>query len=268
QSWYGFVSNCVAAGLYGVENLSGIPGTVGAAPVQNIGAYGDEVKNSIQSVRAFDTQTNAFTEFTAQECQFEYRDSIFKKQAGRHIVTSVVFALKKEGSVNTEYKDLKDFFLESPLSDASPTAALSAVRKAVLIIRARKLPDVLVPGTVGTAGSFFKNPIIPTEQYIELKKKYPELPSYPAASPAGVDADVGAGGARLFVKIPLGWVLEHVCAYKGVAKGNVGTYKNQALVLINNGNATAQEVKAFAEEIAATVKEKTGIVIEPEVQYI
>lgn len=261
QNWDGFVSNCVAAGLYGLENLSGIPGTVGAAPVQNIGAYGVEVKDVIQSVRAFDTQKNAFTELEKNECAFEYRDSIFKKENGRYIVTAVVFILKKDGAPNILYKDLKEFFAGTVPADADASApTLAAVRRAVLAIRARKLPDVTVPDALGTAGSFFKNPIISSAHYADLKIKYSDMPSFPAPTPAG------ASGS--FVKVPLAWILDHVCGYKGSTKGNVGIYANQALVIVNLGAATAQEIKSFAAEITMNVKEKTGIIIEPEVQYI
>ena len=266
QGWDAFVSNCVAAQLGGLENLSGIPGTVGAAPVQNIGAYGVEVKDAIQSVRAFDTQSNAFVELMTAECAFEYRDSIFKKQSGRYVVTAVIFLLKKDAPINIEYKDLREFFAGDATSATASTVGLPslvAVRKAVLAIRTRKLPDVTAPDALGTAGSFFKNPIISAEHYAELKNKYPDMSSYPAPAPVG-----SADSSGLFVKIPLAWVLDHVCGYKGATKGNVGTYKNQALVLVNTGAATSQEIKDFAAEMAATVKEKTGILIEPEVQYI
>jgi UDP-N-acetylmuramate dehydrogenase len=256
QNWDAFVAKCVTAELYGLENLSGIPGTVGAAPVQNIGAYGVEVKDVIQSVRVFDTQKNAFADLSATDCHFEYRDSIFKKQAGRYIVTSVVFFLKKEGSANLAYKDLQDFFAKSgKIATGDGVPSLSEIRNAVLTIRGRKLPDVSAPDAVGTAGSFFKNPVISANRYAELKKSWPDMPSYPA-----VTADS--------VKIPLAWILDNVCGYKGATKGNVGIYKNQALVIVNNGNATAAEIKNFANEITAAVKEKTGIMIEPEVQYI
>ena len=259
ENWDYFVGRCVERGLGGIENLSGIPGMVGAAPVQNIGAYGVEVARSIDSVRAFDTVEHVWKNFPRAECDFEYRDSIFKKAQGRFIITSVTFRLAKidianatsaSSAVNIEYKDLADYFSGT---QAKPTPA--DVRKAVLAIRSKKLPDVR---EVGTAGSFFKNPIIPVNDFAELKKQYetrfPDIPSFPA----------GEGT----VKVPLAWILDHICGYKGVTKGNVGTYKNQALVIVNNGGVTTSDIKQFANDIIASVKEKTGIDIEPEVQYI
>jgi UDP-N-acetylmuramate dehydrogenase len=270
ENWDDFVGQCVSRGLCGLENLSGIPGTVGAAPVQNIGAYGVEVAQFIQSVRVFDTSENVWKNMSAPECGFEYRDSIFKREVkekkgehgwcgGRYIITSVVFHLKHFIPGNVEmldmsYKDLKDFqghVLKSPAD----------IRAAVLEIRSKKLPDVYNsnPARIGTAGSFFKNPIISAEHYLTLKKQYPDMPSFSVARDFTENKSV---------KIPLAWILDHVCGYKGVKKGNVGTYQNQALVIVNNGGATAADIKTFANEITATVKEKTGIDIEPEVQYV
>lgn len=245
ENWDGFVRKCVESGLYGVENLSLIPGTVGAAPVQNIGAYGSEVKDTIESVRVYDRVENVFKDFTNKECQFEYRNSLFKREAGRYIIVSTTFILKKEAKVNIEYKDLKEFFA------GKQTPTLVEVRNAVIEIRTRKLPDVKL---VGTAGSFFKNPIVTHGQANELEKRYPDLPIYPVDD--------------TYVKVSLGWILDHVCGYKGKTVGNVGAYKNQALVLVNNGDATAEEIKRFAQEIEKAVFEKTKIKIEPEVQFI
>ncbi len=254
ESWDSFVTRMVVASLYGVENLSGIPGTVGAAPVQNIGAYGSEVQSAIQSVRAYDVREGVFVELMNADCQFAYRDSIFKKNPGRYVVTSVIFVLKKEGTVNIGYKDLREFFQDKISANENYVPDISEVRVAVLDIRSRKLPNVFKADAVGTAGSFFKNPIVPAVHFAKLQKQFPEIPSYPA------------GEGR--VKIPLAWVLDHVCGYRGARKGNVGTYANQALVIVNTGNATATEIKNFANDIVAIVKEKTDIDIEPEVQYV
>ncbi len=245
ENWDELVATCVEKGFYGIENLSYIPGTVGAAPVQNIGAYGSEVKDTVELVRAYDTEEGIFKEFSNFDCHFEYRDSMFKKAGGRYIITSVVFILNSEGKINIEYRDLKEYFKEN----TQPT--LQDVRNAVIEIRKRKLPDIK---EYGTAGSFFKNPIISQGQAADLKKDYPELPIYPVD-----DAHV---------KVSLAWIIDKICNFKGVGKGDVGTYKNQALVLVNNGNATAKEIKEFAKEIENTVFEKTKIKIEPEVQYI
>lgn len=272
EQWDALVSACVERGLHGLENLSGIPGTVGAAPVQNIGAYGAEVSQTIASVRVFDTQTQTgaaigkgkekFTDISNADCRFDYRDSMFKHEKNddgtpRYIIVSVTFNVKNNGPVNAGYKDIQEYFLKHGTSDPD----IAALRQAVLAIRAAKLPDVRV---VGTAGSFFKNPIVSREHFAKLKEKYPDLPSYPAssASPASSDNSVKS------IKVPLAWILDHVCGYKGAKKGNVGTYKNQALVIVNEANATAAEIRKFAAEITASVKERTGIDIEPEVQYV
>jgi len=266
ENWDEFVGECVKHGLAGLENLSGIPGTVGAAPVQNIGAYGVEVARSIQSVRVFDTEDSSWKVFSKAECEFEYRDSIFKKTknkngGARYIITSVTFALKKFISADAtpldiNYKDVAEYFSNAHVSPASTPAD---VRTAIVSIRTRKLPDVRV---IGTAGSFFKNPIISEDHYFGLKKTYPDIPGFVAGD--GV------------MKVPLAWILDHICGYRGVLKGNVGTYKNQALVIVNHflqtdsviSGATASEIKAFADTIIAMVKEKTSIDIEPEVQYV
>jgi UDP-N-acetylmuramate dehydrogenase len=260
ENWDEFVGQSISRGFSGAENLSGIPGTVGAAPVQNIGAYGIEVAAIIDSVHAFDVRENSWKNFSAAECGFEYRDSVFKKAKGRYVITSVVFNLAKVGAdaVNIGYKDLADYF-----AAAKQVPTPSDVREAVLAIRAKKLPDVR---EIGTAGSFFKNPLICEEHYQFLKKQYPDMPSFPAGESEG----------KKIVKVPLAWILDHVCGYKGVTKGNVGTYKNQALVIVNNfsqvnglmAGATAAEIKNLAAEISAAVKEKTNIDIEPEVQYV
>lgn len=247
ENWDAFVGLTLEKDLNGLENLSLIPGTVGAAPVQNIGAYGTEVKDTIDTVRVFDTKEEVYKNFTNFDCHFEYRNSLFKKEAGRYIITVVSFILKKDGKVTIGYRDLADYFTEKNMNHPTP----KEVRAAVIEIRTRKLPDVK---QVGTAGSFFKNPMIPRGSADDLKTKFPELPVYP------VNEDM--------VKVSLGWIIDHVCNFKGVAKDNVGTYKNQALVLVNNGNATAEEVKEFAKEIEKIVFEKTKIKIEPEVLFI
>jgi len=247
EDWDVFVEMMVKEGLYGVENLSFIPGTVGAAPVQNIGAYGSEVKDTIDIVRAYDTHENVFRDFSNYDCRFEYRDSLFKKEAGRYVIVSVTFLLKKDGEVNTGYKDIKEYFATKNITN--PT--LAEVRNAVVEIRTKKLPDVRM---IGTAGSFFKNPVLTSLQAGKLREMYPELPIYPVDD--------------THVKVSLAWILDHVCGFRGVMKGNVGTYKNQALVIVNNGDATAADIISFAREIKKIVLEKTGIEIEEEVQMI
>lgn len=247
EDWDAFVEECVKKDLYGIENLSYIPGTVGAAPVQNIGAYGSEAKDTIDSVRAFDTKKGDFLNISNLDCHFSYRDSLFKRESGRFIITSVTFILKKDGRVNADYRDVKDYFFKKDI--VTPT--LSQMRNAIIDIRRNKLPDVKL---IGTAGSFFKNPLISHAEAHALKATYPDMPLFL------IDDKV--------VKVPLGWIIDHVCKYRGVSKGGVGTYRNQALVLVNNGHATADEVKDFTQNITEIVRQKTGLSIEPEVQYV
>ncbi|MEK9184859.1 MAG: UDP-N-acetylmuramate dehydrogenase [Patescibacteria group bacterium] len=247
ENWDDFVSQCVKNGLYGLENLSGIPGTIGASPVQNIGAYGVEVKDVIESVEVLNTECLVLETLSNKDCNFGYRDSFFKRPEGKkYIITHVTFKLKKEGKLNIEYKDVRNYFTEKGI-----IPSLQEVRNAILEIRKGKFPDL---SKYGTAGSFFKNPIIKKEQYEKLLKKYPSMPNYK------ID--------ELNVKIPLAWILDNICNIKGVRRGNVGVYEKQSLVLVNWGNATSDEVKKYAKKIAISVKQKTGIDIEPEVQYV
>ncbi|HEY4494531.1 MAG TPA: UDP-N-acetylmuramate dehydrogenase [Candidatus Paceibacterota bacterium] len=247
EDWDSLADKTVNRGLYGLENLSYIPGTVGASPVQNIGAYGSEVKDTIDTVRVYDIQEEKFINFSNLDCQFEYRDSIFKKNKNRYVITSVSFILKKEAKLNIEYKDVKEYFSNKGVTHPN----LKEVREAIVYIRKNKLPDVK---KVGTAGSFFKNPTVAYSFAHELKQKYKDLPVY------NID--------DRHAKISLAWVIDHVCGYKGVYRGDVGTYKNQALVLVNNGNAKASEIISFANEIKKIVKEKINLDIEAEVQIV
>lgn len=236
RNWDDFVAETISQGKYGLENLSHIPGTVGAAPVQNIGAYGVEVKDRIEKVHTINAHTLEERIFTKEECQFSYRNSIFKKEK-ELIITNVEFNFTDK--INTNYKGLEG--LKTP----------QEVRDAVIKIRKEKLPDWHV---LGTAGSFFKNPIIPKIKYEELKNRYPELPFFE------IDSER--------VKIPLAWVIDKVCSMKDFKIGNVGTYKNQALVIVNYGGATTKDVDEFAKRIEVEVKNKTGLEIEREVESI
>lgn len=248
ENWDKFVAETVEKGLFGLENLSYIPGTVGASPVQNIGAYGSEVKDTIQSVHVLDVKKDEYVDLKNSECKFSYRNSLFKEDPRRYIVLSVTFALKnKKGRLNTDYKDVKEYFDFKKIKE--PT--LKQVRNAVVEIRQRKLPDIK---ELGTAGSFFKNVIVPTTKAHELLKKYPEMILHPVTDKK--------------VKIPVAWILDHVCGFRGVKKGNVGTFRNQALVLVNFGDATATEIIALAQKMVDEVYVKTGIEIEPEVEYV
>ncbi len=247
ENWDAFVEQTVEEGLQGLETLSWIPGTVGAGPVQNIGAYGAEIADTVVSVTAFDVNTMSWVTLSKEECRFAYRDSIFKQEKGRYIIARVTFELRRGGVPNISYKDVTAYFTEKHVTQ--PT--LQEVRNAVIEIRTRKLPDWKV---VGTAGSFFKNPIITEAAFQELLAKYPGLPRY-SARPGSV-------------KIPLGWVLENMCHAKGLRIGHVSTYDKQALVLVADKGATAAEVMHMAQELTKMVKEKTGIDIEREVEWV
>jgi len=239
------VQETVEKGLWGLENLSAIPGTVGAAPIQNIGAYGVEVSSTIESVHTYNLDDGTEHVFSNEKCTFGYRDSFFKTEEGKkHVVTSVTFCPSSDGEPYIEYKDLQKYFNRTPMQQE--------VRSAVIDIRSKKFPDW---HEKGTGGSFFKNPIVSKEQHRSLSEKYPDLPGFPQGDE---------------MKIPLGWILDKVLHLKGVsnASGTVGTYEGQALVLVNHGEATAAEVDAFANKIAEDVFGITGISIEREVRSV
>lgn len=237
------VKDTVARGYWGLENLSAIPGTVGATPVQNVGAYGVEVASHIVAVKALHLCSGEFRIFTNADCNFGYRMSFFKTPEGAdYVITEVTFSLSKVPTPHVQYADLRRIF-----SDRDPS--LQEIRDAVIHIRAQKFPDWNV---IGTAGSFFKNPHIPLREYQALREKYPDAPGY----------DDGRG----LIKVPLGWIIDKVLGMKGAREGNVGTYEAQSLVMVNHGGAKAVEVDAFARTIEERVKEKTGIHIEREVR--
>ena len=239
-NWHQFVSWCLDNNLPGLENLALIPGTVGAAPIQNIGAYGIEVGDYINSVEAFDTKTQAFVTLNKDACQFAYRDSYFKKNPHRFIVTKVVFSIPKNWHARIHYADLAKQFSDG--SNPSPEEIFLAVCK----IRTHKLPD---PKVIGNAGSFFQNPIVPNEQYETLLQRFPELVSYPDAA-----------GKR---KLAAGWLIDQ-CGFKGKRMGHVGVYENQALVLVNHGAGTAQDILGLAKCIQDTVRKEFGVALEIE----
>jgi UDP-N-acetylmuramate dehydrogenase len=248
EDWDGFVGETVSRGLVGLENLSLIPGTVGAAPVQNIGAYGREVKDIIFEVEIFDTETFEIKKIPNKACGFGYRDSFFKSEEGKeNIILNVSFDLKKNGELKMEYKDVQEYFSKNNIS----SVGVVDVRKAVIAIRKEKLPDV---NKYGTAGSFFKNPILSQERIEEMLRIYPDMPVYSA----GINTK----------KVPAGWLLDRVCGLRGFQRGGVGTYKNQALVIVNHGNATTKDILEFAQSLQDEVKNKTGIILEPEIQLL
>nr|WP_298656485.1 UDP-N-acetylmuramate dehydrogenase [uncultured Flavobacterium sp.] len=248
EVWHEFVVWCINHNYGGIENLSLIPGNVGATPVQNIGAYGVEIKDTFVSCDAMEIATQKMRTFTKEECQFGYRESIFKGELkNQYIILSVTFKLtKKNHKTNTSYGAI-DTELEK-LAITHPS--IRDISNAVIAIRQSKLPD---PKELGNSGSFFKNPVVHIEVYQHAKTKYPDMPHYPVSETT--------------VKVPAGWLIEQA-GFKGKRFGDAGIHAKQALVLVNYGNATGSEIWALAQNIQQTVKEKFGIEIEAEVNVI
>lgn len=246
EEWDAFVAWAVANGYGGVENLSHIPGHVGAAPVQNVGAYGMEAGEVIQEVEAIEMEKAQRVKIAAEECEFAYRDSRFKREwKNRFIITRVVFRLSKKPHFRIEYGSIR-----SELEKQGGTLSLSGIREAVIRIRKEKLPDV---DTQPSAGSYFKNPVVPQALADQLAEKYPGMPVYPV--------DEGHS------KLAAGWLIEQ-CGWKGKSLGRAGVYEKQALVLVNLGGATGTEIARLANEIRKSVFMKFNVWIEPEVYAI
>jgi UDP-N-acetylmuramate dehydrogenase len=246
EVWNDLVNYAVRWEFAGMENLSLIPGSVGASPIQNIGAYGVELKDVFDTCRAFEIATGNLKTFDKHDCQFGYRDSIFKHQPGQYIIVGVKFKLSLTANINTRYGAI-----EQELNNRNITnPTIKDVSQVVSHIRVSKLPD---PSTIGNAGSFFKNPVIPVSEFEPVKSNYPEIVNYPA----------GDG----YVKLAAGWLIEQ-CGWKGKVVGNTGTWKNQALVLVNHGGATGQEVYALSSQIIDTVYSKFGVMLEREVNIV
>ncbi len=248
ENWHEFVQYTLSKNYGGLENLSLIPGNVGTCPIQNIGAYGTEIKDHFVSCKALNRETSAIEELSLEDCQFGYRDSIFKTSAkGKYIILEVTFELTtKDHQIKTEYgaiaSELEKMGIKAP--------TIQDVAKAVISIRQSKLPD---PAVTGNAGSFFKNPSIPLSQFENLKQNFPEIQGYPSGD---------------MIKVPAGWLIENA-GWKGKQIGNVATHKMQALVIINaTGHATGKEVFDFSSMIIEAVKEKYGIELEREVNMI
>lgn len=245
EEWDDFVAYCVTHGWYGVENLSMIPGRVGAAPVQNIGAYGVEAESVIIRVDGINLEKGEAETFTHEQCHFSYRSSIFKEQLSQFfMITSVTFRLQKDGQFHSEYGDLKKALLEIGETN------LENVRKAVMHIRESKLPD---PRKLGNAGSFFKNPIVAEEVAAALSDLLPGLPVYQLSDG--------------YVKIGAGFLIEKA-GWKGYQMGQAAVYDRQALVIINKGGATGQEILKLSQAIQQDVLEKFGVALEREVQVV
>ncbi|MDQ6482006.1 UDP-N-acetylmuramate dehydrogenase [Dyadobacter sp. LHD-138] len=247
EMWHDFVMYCVDNGYAGVENLSLIPGTVGAAPMQNIGAYGVEIKAVVETVETISFEDATSKVFSNDACLFGYRESIFKHELkGQYIITGVLFRLNKKPAYQVTYGDIQKTLEEMGVQ----TLSIKAVSEAVIRIRRSKLPD---PAEIGNAGSFFKNPEIPEEQFNRLKNDFPALPGYPA----------GEG----FVKVPAGWLIEQA-GWKGYRDGAIGVHARQALVLVNYGGGSGGEIKLLSQKIQQSIEEKFGIRLNAEVNFI
>lgn len=242
ENWNDFVHWSLGHGFAGLENLVLIPGTVGAAPIQNIGAYGVEVREFIATVEAWDRQAGTFVRLTNADCLFGYRDSLFKRERERHVVTAVEFVLPRQRDVQIDYAGVREEL--AALGIATPTP--SRVAEAIARIRMRKLPN---PALVGNAGSFFKNPLVDVATADALRKAYPAIPNWPA------------GDSR--VKLSAAWMIE-ACGLKGESTGDAAVSDQHALVLINRGNASGAHLWALAERIRTAVLDRFGVAIEPE----
>jgi UDP-N-acetylmuramate dehydrogenase len=245
ENWHEFVLWCLENNLGGVENLALIPGSVGAAPIQNIGAYGSELKNVFSSCEAISISNGVMKTFSKAACQFSYRNSIFKNELkGQYVITSVNFLLyKAPHSINDSYKGLNEKM-------EGKNKTIQNIAHAIIAIRSEKLPN---PEEIGNSGSFFKNPVIPVSQFKALQKKFTHIPHYPDSEGK--------------IKVPAAWMID-VLGLKGFRNGDAGVHKNQPLVLVNYGNASGKAIKALAEKIQSEVAEKFGINLTAEVNII
>ncbi len=247
ENWHEFVQWTLKNGLGGLENLSLIPGNVGSAPIQNIGAYGVEMKDTFHHLEALNTNTGEFEIFTKKECNFGYRDSYFKRKGkGSYIITRVFFTL-----TNKNHKlDMRYGAIEEELKRLDLEPSIYSISEAVCNIRMKKLPD---PKILGNSGSFFKNPVVPIDHFEKLKDKFPEIVSYPAGNDS--------------VKLAAGWMIEKVGA-KSFTCGDAAVHVNQALVLVNHGNASGKEIEQLAMKIKQAVFDTFGVTLRPEVNII
>lgn len=247
ENWHEFVLYCIANEFAGVENLSLIPGSVGAAPMQNIGAYGVEIKDVFYELEAFNIKEKKVRIFSAKDCEFGYRESIFKtKYKGHYVITSVTFRLNKKPVFNTSYGAIQQELDKMVVHQLS----IAAVSQAVINIRKSKLPD---PKEIGNAGSFFKNPTIPKLQFEKLRDKFPAIVGFPSNNNT--------------VKVAAGWLIEQ-CGWKGYRKGDAGCHAKQALVLVNYGNATGIDIYNLSTDIMHSVEAKFGVLLEREVNVV
>ena len=246
EMWHELVLHSIAQDWAGLENLSLIPGTVGASPMQNIGAYGVEIKDVFDSLQAMHRETLEMQSFDAEACRFGYRESVFKQTfKDQFVITSVTFRLSKTPNFHLEYGAIREVLAANGIDQPS----IRAISDAVIQIRQSKLPD---PKEIGNAGSFFKNPTIPNAQFDALKASYPSIPGYPSAEG---------------VKVAAGWLIEQT-GWKGKRIGEVGVHAKQALVLVNYGGGTGEEIKKLSEQIQASVYDKFGVQLQAEVNFI
>jgi UDP-N-acetylmuramate dehydrogenase len=247
ENWHQFVLHCIKNGWAGVENLSLIPGNVGASPMQNIGAYGVEIKDVFYSLEAYHIRDKKMVNFTLNDCEFGYRESVFKKKfKDEFVITDVTYRLNRIPAFNITYGAISQELEKMGVKDLN----LQAVSEAVINIRSSKLPD---PAVIGNAGSFFKNPEIQNSKFKSLKEKYPEIVGY----------DLPNGN----IKLAAGWLIEQA-GWKGYRKGDVGCHEKQALVLVNYGNAAGSEIFELSEKILNSVREKFGVELEREVNIV
>jgi UDP-N-acetylmuramate dehydrogenase len=244
--WDALVDWTLARGLVGLENLALIPGLVGAAPIQNIGAYGVEVAECIAVVEAWDREAGRSVRLDRADCGFGYRDSVFKRAPDRWIVTAVEFLLSRDGAPRLGYAGLREELDAMGIADAGPTEVAEAVRR----LRRRKLPD---PAVIGNAGSFFKNPVVPAEVAERLREEHGDPPVYPA----------GPGEAKLSAA----WLIER-CGWRGAREGDAGISAQHALVLVNHGHASGAQLLALARRVAASVEDRFGVRLEPEPRIV
>lgn len=247
ENWHSFVIRTIGLNFGGLENLSLIPGNVGASPMQNIGAYGREIKDVFHSLEAYHIESGEIHTFFNEDCEFGYRESVFKRKfKNQYVILNVTYKLSKKHQLNTSYgvidEELKKMGVEHP--------TIKDVSNAVISIRSSKLPD---PKEIGNAGSFFKNPVIPIEQFEKLKSRYSDIPSYP-----------GGDGC---VKLAAGWLIERA-GWKGKTFGNYGVHKLQALVLVNYGGATGNQIFELSEKIIKDMEEQFGVNLEREVNIV
>ncbi|MFW6754397.1 UDP-N-acetylmuramate dehydrogenase [Pseudomonas glycinae] len=242
EPWHPFVQHTLAQGFSGLENLSLIPGTVGAAPMQNIGAYGVEIKDVFAGLTALDRQTGELRDFSLEECRFAYRDSVFKQQPGRWLILRVRFALDRVAHLHLEYGPVRQRLTEQGIEQPTPTD----VSRAICSIRSEKLPD---PAVLGNAGSFFKNPLVPAAVVAQIKAQHPDLVAY--AQPDGQ------------MKLAAGWLIERA-GWKGFREADAGVHKLQALVLVNYGAATGLQLLDLAQRIQKDISERFNVELEME----